>query len=47
MEEIASARPRIENRMDRYNVVRRVPGATAERKAKARRKIFGAGIDWR
>ncbi|MBM4249023.1 MAG: hypothetical protein FJ149_06245 [Euryarchaeota archaeon] len=47
VKEMAKARPGIEKRMDQYGQVRREPGITTERKAQARRKIYGAGIDWR
>jgi tetratricopeptide (TPR) repeat protein len=46
IEDIDKARPGIADRMDRYNALRREPDLTPERKARERRRIFGAGIDW-
>jgi len=44
--EMKDTRPGIEDRMDRYNAVRKAPGVTAEKKARARDKIYGAWADW-
>jgi tetratricopeptide (TPR) repeat protein len=44
--EMKDTRPGIEDRMDRYNAVRRAPGVTPEKKAWARGKIYGAWADW-
>jgi tetratricopeptide (TPR) repeat protein len=44
--EMKNTRPGIEDRMDRYNAVRKAPGVTAEKKARARDKIYGAWADW-
>lgn len=43
--EMKDTRPGIEDRMDRYNAIRRAPGVTAEKKARARDKIYGAWAD--
>ena len=44
--EMKNTRPGIEDRMDRYNAVRKAPGVTAEKNARARDKIYGAWADW-
>ena len=44
--EMKDTRHGIEDRMDRYSAVRRAPGVTAIKKARARDKIYGAWADW-